>query len=76
MGKYRKKPVIEPKNEHVLTEDDCGHWYVIPHVLQEEFEEYVEHTNLNEDDWTGFDFERCRINGSPNRVVFTEYRTE
>jgi len=67
---------MKQAKEFVITEDDNGHWYVIPHARQAEFEEYVEHLNANEDEeeWEGYDFEHCRIKGSPNVVLFTNYR--
>lgn len=67
---------MKQAKEFVITEDDNGHWYVIPYACQAEFEEYVEHLNANEDEeeWEGHDFGSCRVRGALNIVLFTNYR--
>lgn len=55
---------------HLITDND-DHWYVIEDGEEEFFHEWVE--DMENDKESEYDFEGCRINGSPSLVYFKEW---
>jgi hypothetical protein len=60
------KPVV-----YQLVCDDDGHWYVIKTTEEHNFYRWVRDT-VNGDD-SKYDFEPCRVGGSPSLVKFPSY---
>ncbi len=57
-----------------LEQDNDGHWYVIPDGTEDDFRRWVEQTSADKD--SEFDFEDCRLSGSPSLVHFPRYWVE
>jgi hypothetical protein len=53
-----------------LVEDDDGHWYCIRRIMLEAFNKWVE--AMENDEETELDFEQYRLDGSPERITFTD----
>jgi hypothetical protein len=61
-----------------IVSDGDGHKYLIPNEHYEAFDDWLDHYEEHggDADWTGFDFEACRLNGPVNMVLFRDYRLE
>lgn len=60
---------------YFLSQDNSGHWYVVPFAKRSEWAEW---NDLPEDDeraWDAPDW-AAPVGGSPSLVVFDEYRIE
>ena len=61
--------------EYILTQDNDGHWYVIPAEKEKDFSKWVSIDGDDERSWTLPDFADS-VGGSPTLVKFKEYRIE
>ena len=59
-------------NEYIITDDDEGHWYLIPLIRKEEFEDWIDSFE-EEKEWCGYSFEDCRID-YPEQIIIEKYR--
>ena len=63
------------KERYFLSQDQSSHWYVVPVLKQEEWEEW---NNLSENDPKSWDAPEwaIRVGGSYTLVTFTDFKIE
>lgn len=61
-------------DRYCLKQDDDCHWYLIPVLRLQNFEEWLAAGPYYED-YEGEEFDSCRIDG-PHRLTFTDPKEE
>jgi len=63
--------VGKPQEPSRFQRDNDGHWYLIPEAHLGQFEKWVEAME-SDDDWFGWDYNACRIDG-PGRIRILQF---
>ena len=61
--------------EHILIQDNDGHWYVIPADRGKDFNQWLELDPDDDKSWTKPEY-ADDVGGSPTLVKFKDYRKE
>lgn len=70
-----RQPVdgIDDPVEYFLGQDNSGHWYLVLASRRQEWYSWTELDDEDEAAWEAPDFAE-RLDGSPGRVIFSNYR--
>jgi hypothetical protein len=66
---------MEGTEEHILTQDNDGHWYIIPSDREKDFNEWLSIDPDDERSWTPPEYS-LEVGGSPTLVKFKAFRIE
>lgn len=61
--------------EYFLTQDNDGHWFVVPVEKQKDFDKWTEMDPDDPDSWDAPEYAK-QVGGWPGLVKFKEFRIE